>query len=146
MAIQGGGKQINIYPELLKRQEGKGTLCICMLGKGCHRRFYWATLTLVPANPGIKADKSWSPASLVWTLQENQEPWRADGAGNRGWGYLQCSELLAESASQDGKAGPRLDAHQFTWDERESSALPKPDVPGEYTHFHFERHVPLLGI
>lgn len=67
-------RQINIYPELLKRQEGKGTLCICILGGGCHRRFYWATLTLVPANPGIKADKSRSPASLVWTLQENQEP------------------------------------------------------------------------
>ena len=30
------------------------------------------------------------------------------------------------------------DAHQFTWDERESLALPKPDIPVEYTHFHFE--------
>lgn len=77
MDRQGGGKLgANQYLPGAKAA-GKGhTGCVYGEGggRGGHRRFYWATLTLVRANLEIGMDKSRSPAFLVWTLQDNQEP------------------------------------------------------------------------
>lgn len=45
-------------------------------------------------------DKSRSPAFLVWTLQEDQEPWRAerrDGSGVAGAGEIQSARSLGLS-------------------------------------------------
>lgn len=90
-------------------------------------------------------DKSRSPAVLVWTLQEDQEPWRAerrDGSGDAGAGDIQSAPSLRPSL----QAGTRQQVR--TWQLTSPpgvegiGALRHPYVPVECAHFHFEGMFP----
>lgn len=106
---------------------------MCMVkgaGGGGHRRFYWAALTWVRANLEIRMDKSRSPAFVVWTLQEDREPKRAErrgGSGVAGAGDTQRAPSLGPSLQAGNQmAGPSLAAHQPTWGGRDGST---PNTP-----------------
>ena len=134
---QGGGKLgANQYlPGATKKAGGKGHTGY-VYGGGGHRRFYWATLTLVWTNPGsewIKAGAQPPWFGHFWKTRNLREQ---TGGGDV---HSALSLGLSLQAETGGRSKPGCSPVCLVW---ESSTLPNPDVPMECTHFHFERKSP----
>lgn len=151
MDSQGGGKLgANQYlPGATKNAGGKGHTGYVYGecrggGRGTsRRRFYWAMLTLVPANLGVRIDKSLSPASSVRPCRKTgslRDPmWRGRSGVVGARGIRSALSLgLSLQAGTSGQVLPWLLGSPPGLQGTVWGALPNPDSPVEYTHFRFE--------